>query len=446
MGRLKDLAIRLLRRGERFTGTDNVYLTKGGVLLSIASTVASMSSLILAMLFARYVGKDAYGTYQYLLSWGSIFAIFSVTGLSDALTRAVAQGHDGTIGVVLATRLRWSLLAVAVGAAVAGWYLAHGRLDLALGFLAVAAFLPANAALSTWADYALGKKAFGWQTRVSACVTLASTACVVAAIFLRPTPLGLTLTFSVAYLAANALGLLLTLRKFPPREPAADDAVAFGRKLTALDLISSVATYFDRIVIFALLGARDTAIYAFAIAPPEQLKGYLKNLYAMALPKVAARPLAEMRPTFFRKFLLLLLGVAAVSLAYILAAPWIYRWLFPGYVEAVGYSMLFATSLVGISSILPVAVFNGHKKYAENLKYQVSSSILGIALLALSVWKWGLWGAVAARVVTRYLALAYAAVLVDGVFKEASPAAAPNHRRDDAGHRDQDARGLKRPG
>ena len=100
----------MLRRGERFTRTDNVYLAKGGTLLTLASLAASLSSLLLALLFARLVTKDAYGSYQYLLAWGSILAIFSVTGISDALTRAVAQGHDGTIMAALRTRLRGALI------------------------------------------------------------------------------------------------------------------------------------------------------------------------------------------------------------------------------------------------------------------------------------------------------------------------------------------------
>jgi hypothetical protein len=79
----KTLAYRLLRRGERYTGTDNVYLAKGGFFLTLASFMASASSLVLAILFARLVDKSIYGTYQYLLSWGAILAIASVQ-MSDA--------------------------------------------------------------------------------------------------------------------------------------------------------------------------------------------------------------------------------------------------------------------------------------------------------------------------------------------------------------------------
>ncbi len=426
--RLKLLAIRLLRRGERYTGTDNVYLAKGGIFLSIASFMGSASSLALAMLFARLLGKGVYGTYQYLLSWGSILAIASVTGTSDALTRAVAQGHERTIYAVLKMRLRWAGIGTLGGLAVGAYYLSKGRTDLFWGFLIVAVFFPAISALSSWGDYANGRKAFGLQTRYGIASTLGTAAVVVAILLLHPTVIALTLGFCLSSLAWNAIALGATLRRLPPKGEASDDALRFGKNLTLLDVASSISNYLDRILIFTLLGSHETAVYAFAIAPPEQLKGYLKNLYVMALPKVAARPLNEIRPTFFRKLFLLIAAIGSVIIVYVLVAPQIYRQLFPGYAEAIPYSQIFSISLLGIASALPVAVFNGHMRYKENLHYQVSMSAISIVSLALFVWKWGLLGAICARTLARIFGLLHSTLLVRKILNvepEASKNASP---------------------
>jgi|GEM_PF-274605 len=423
----KTLAYRLLRRGERYTGTDNVYLAKGGFFLTFASFMGSASSLVLAILFARLVDKGVYGTYQYLLSWGAILAISSISGMSDALTRAVAQGHEKTIYPVLKTRLRWAALGTALGIGIGAYYLTKGRVDLSYGFLIVAAFFPINAALSSWADYAIGKKSFSLQTRYSVMSTLVAAVAVISVMLIHPTAVTLALAFGGSYLAVNAFALLATLRAMPPQGEASAEAVRFGKKLTFLDVISSIANYLDRILVFTLLGSHETAVYAFAMAPPEQLKGYLKNLYVMALPKIAERPLSEIKKNFYRKLFVLWGAVGAIILAYVLAAPIVYRWLFPAYQESVGYSMLFAVSLLAVAAVLPIAVFNGHQRYRENFNYQVTTSIVGIATLAVFVWKWGLPGAVAARVVTRFFGLAYSLYLVDRVFKEASQAPPPSH-------------------
>lgn len=424
---IKTLAYRLLRRGESFTGTDNVYLAKGGFFLTFASFMGSVSSLVLAMLFARLVDKGVYGTYQYLLSWGSILAVASISGMSDALTRAVAQGFEKTIYPVLKTRLRWSSLGTAAGIAIGAYYLVRGRADLFYGFLIVAAFLPINAVVSSWGDYAIGKKAFGLQTRYAVISTLVAATSVISVMLIHPTAIALALAFGASYLTVNVFALFATLRALPPQGDASAEALRFGKKLTFLDIVSSIASYLDRILVFTLLGSRETAIYAFALAPPEQLKGYLKNLYVMALPKIAGRPLSEIKKNFYRKLFVLWGAVGAMVLVYSLAAPTVYRWLFPSYQESVVYSIIFAVSLLTVASVLPLAVFNGHQRYRENFNYQVTTAIIGIATLVVFVWKWGLPGAVAARVVTRFFGMAYSLYLLDGVFKESSLSPPPNH-------------------
>ena len=44
-----------------------------------------------------------------------------------------------------------------------------------------------------------------------------------------------------------------------------------------------------RILAFHYLGAVELAIYSFAIAPPEQIKGVFKFLGTLALPKFSKR-------------------------------------------------------------------------------------------------------------------------------------------------------------
>lgn len=416
---VKNWVYKLLRRGERYTGTDNVYLAKGGFWFTLAQFLGSASSLLLAILFSHFIKKETYGTYQYFLSWGSILALASLTGMSGALTRAVAQGNDRTLFSVLKARLRWGLLGTAAGLAVGGYYLTRSRPDLFWGFAIIGAAFPAMTALSAWVDYAIGKKRFDLHARYNSLETLAAAAALVAAILFHANAITLVAAFALAHLLANGLGYWLTLRRIPPTGGIDAESLRYGRRLTRLDLLTNLATYLDRIIIFTLLGSQETAVYAFAIAPPEQLKGYLKNLHYLALPKVAARPIAEIRPTFFKKYFLMMGIVAGMVGIYVVAAPWLYRLLFPNYLEAIGLSQLFSLSLVTTAAVLPSAIFIGHEKYAENTRYQLTTSAVNIVLLAVFVWKWGLLGAVLARIVGRFFGLAYSTILVRKIFKEA---------------------------
>lgn len=426
---IKNWAYRLLRRGERYTGTDNVYLAKGGFWFTFAQFVASASSLILAVLFSRFVDKDAYGTYQYFLSWGSILALASLTGMSGALTRAVARGQDRSVYGALRARLRWGLLGLAAAAGIAAYYGWRGRADLSWGFLIVGAIFPANMALSSWADYAVGKKRFDVRNAYANFETIAAGAVVAAAVFLKPAPVFLAAGYGLAHFASAAFILKRLLKRLPPTGAAAD-VVPYGKRLSVLDVFATVANYFDRILIFALLGSRDTAVYAFAVAPPEQIKGYLKNLYFLALPKIAERPLAEIKKTFYKKILAMIGVVALITAVYVAAAPLLYRMLFPNYLEAAGLSRFYALSLAATAAVLPLAIFTGHEKFAENMRYQIVSSTVSVILMAVFVWKWGLTGAVAARVAGRFFGLGYAVLLVKKIFNESSQAPPPSRSPD----------------
>lgn len=415
---LRNYIYHLLRKGETVTGTDNIYLAKGGFWLTFGQGLGSAASLALAILFGRFVSKDAYGTYQYLAAVGSVVSILSLTGMSDALTQAVARGYDRTIYRVLRRRLLCSIAGLVFAAIISAWYFWHNNIQLGIGIVEVGLFFPVTAALSAWGDYLIGKKQFGLQTRLYLVGTLASPAMLIAAIFLVPKPLAFITAFCLVWVATHGIALAYTLKKIPPKGGDDPGVEKYGLKLTGIDILANFATYFDRLVIFWLLGSKETAAYAFAIAPVEQIKGYLKNLYVLALPKISARPVQEIRKTFFRKFGLMTgLVVAGIAL-YVALAPFLYHLLFPVYPEAVRLTQVYAIGLVGTALALIVAVFNGHKHTKENLWLQVSSSAIGIVLLIILVPRYGLMGAVLARVVTRLVGLLIGIVLVKKVFDE----------------------------
>jgi O-antigen/teichoic acid export membrane protein len=376
-----------------------------------------LASLGLAILLGRLVSKTAYGTYQYLLSWGAVLSLASITGLSDAVVQAVARGFDRTIFLSLRTRLKWSLLGTAVAAVIGIFELATGRTELGIGFFIIGVFLPTSATLTVWSDYLVGKKRFDLQSLITTGGALAVTALLALTALIRPQPLALVGTFCLAWAAIHVIALIYTLKKLPPKGEADPKAIAYGFKLSGLDVLSNIATYLDRLLIFNLLGAQPMAVYAFAIAPVEHLKGYLKSLYIMALPKVASRPLPEIKKTFFRKFWLMT-GVVATGIAvYIALAPFAFHLLFPKYPEAIWLSQIYALGLLGTASILPTAIFTGHKRFKENTAFQVGTSIFNIVSLVIFIPWLGLWGAVLARVVTRLAGVVYGIVLTRKVFR-----------------------------
>lgn len=423
---LRHLAYRVLRRGERYTGTDNVYLAKSGFWLSAASAIASIASFALSLLFARLVDKHDYGAYQYAISWGSILSMASLTGVSTALMSAVAQGKSGTVRPVVRTRARWSLIGGAVALAGGAYYAAKGRPDLAAAVAILGVAMPLQTALLSWADYVVAHKRFELQTAFASLDVIVAAGALVAVMFLAPSAPALAAAYAVAHLGIAAFAYRSVLKKLPPNDLADPTAVPYGKKLSLLDAFSTVAAYVDRIVVFTFLGAAETAIYVFATAPAEQIKGQLKNIYFLAFPKIAAKPIEEMRPSFFRKCLVMTGVVGAIALAYALVAPLLYPILFPAYHESIRLTQLYALSLPATVAVLPLALFNGHKLVKESATYQVASSVVGIALLFVLTWRFGLVGTVLARVIGRYVGVLISMLLAARVFSRPSPAAPPS--------------------
>lgn len=418
INRLKALAYRLLRRGEKYTGTDNVYLAKGGFWLTTMQLLGSAASLGLAILFGRFVTKADYGTYQYLLSWGSILAIASLTGLGSAVAQATARGLDRTIFLVLKARLRGWLIGFAIALAFGTFEITRGRVEIGLGLMVVGCLMPLTSVLAAWSDYVIGRRRFDLQSKLFSTATFAMVLVMSLTIILVPRPLALVSAYSLIWTLTQGISLAYVIKRYPPTGGADPEAVPYGVKLTGLDLLSNIANYIDRLLVFTFLGAQPTAAYAFAIAPVEQVKGYLKNLAILAMPKIAARPLTEIRRTFHRKFWLMLGIVALGIVTYIALAPIAYHWLFPKYPEAIRLSQIYALGLLGTAVILPSALFEGHKRIKENTAFQVGTNILNIVSLCIFIPTLGLLGAVLARVVTRLAGVVYGLVLTQKIFRE----------------------------
>jgi len=57
-----------LRNTQKYTGTDNVYLARGGVWLFLGETISIGISILSGLAFANLIDPAIYGKYRYILS------------------------------------------------------------------------------------------------------------------------------------------------------------------------------------------------------------------------------------------------------------------------------------------------------------------------------------------------------------------------------------------
>ena len=402
MSTIKSRLGSFLRWSEKYTKMDMVYLTRGSFWSIAGQVSAALIALALSIAMARYVPKDVYGQYKYVLAIVSVLSAFSLNGIGTAVLQSVARGFNGALADSFKANLRWSFVIFIGTLALGGYYLIAGNFVLGLGILIGGTVTPFLGSFNLYAPFLSGKKDFARQAWYADFVTnIIPALALVAVALIAPQPLPLIAAYFVANIAATAFAYWRTARKLHRAAEHDPHMLRYGKHLSLIGILGGIAGNIDQLLLFHFAGATDLAIYNFATGIPDQMKGPLKSLDAMTQARFANRESADIHSSIRNKMFWLFITGSIVIPSYILLAPYLYRFLFPAYVVAIPYSQIYALSLFAMI-ISPAASFLSAKKKVGHLYINtVVSSFLQIGLLTAGVVLWGLWGIIIARVLLR---------------------------------------------
>ncbi|MEK7482357.1 MAG: oligosaccharide flippase family protein [Patescibacteria group bacterium] len=384
----------LLKKTEKYTGTDNVYIAKGGLWLTFNQLSGLVILSALAVAWARLVPPEIYGQYKFVLSMAGLLLVFCLPGIDASLTQAVARGFDGTILPAIKTKFRWSVLAMLGGLAIASYYWLRGNQTLGICFLIAGLLSPILNNLQIYNDYLAGKKRFDLQAKYSLLRTLLSTAITLLVLLATQNLIYLILTYFAANAILYFLFFLSALSKLPPKEKSDPAALNFGKHLSLLGILGQVAAYIDKIIIFHYLGAVELAVYAFATMLPDHLNGFIKNASILAMPKIAASDEREIKRTLRKRTIVLCLAIGALTLLYLLFADLVFKVFFPAYLGSVLYSKIYILSLLGGAALIPSTAFIAKAKTKIMYQYNIVTNVVKIIALLLGLHFAGLMGLV----------------------------------------------------
>ncbi|MEK7173830.1 MAG: hypothetical protein AAB710_01975, partial [Patescibacteria group bacterium] len=80
--KIQNMAQRGIWSLTRFLQTDVRYLARSTAWLSMGSVIGTTVAFILSLAYARYISKDVYGSYRFILSVIGMAGIFSLPGMS----------------------------------------------------------------------------------------------------------------------------------------------------------------------------------------------------------------------------------------------------------------------------------------------------------------------------------------------------------------------------
>jgi len=390
-----------------------VYLAEGGFWLGIGQIVSSLSAFLISIAFANLLPIEVYGVYKYILSIVSLIAVTTLTGMDSAITQSISRGFEGTLTPAIKTRIKWGVLGSILSLLTALYYYTQGNPTFTVAFSIVAIFMPFYESLDMYNSLLFGKKLFSVYTHYNTIRKIVGLLIIVVTLLLTDNLSIIILAFFFSTIIPTIFFLYKTIHTYQTNSNLDREALSYGKHLSLINVLSTILGQLDKILIFHYVGAVNLAIYALATAPTDQIKGLLKNINLLALPKFANQTKAEIAKTIWGKVWILLLVSSTIVLVYIIIAPLFFGIFFPKYLTSISYSQLISISLIPviISGFL-YTTLEAQKSKKNLYEWNIYTNIFNLILLFPLVYYLGLLGAIASKTLTRLFGLLLSVIFI----------------------------------
>lgn len=406
-------AERSLKALEPYTKTDMVYLARGGFWLGIGQFFSSLSALLTSIAFANLLSPDAYGIYRYIISINALLLITTLSGMDSAVTQSVSRGYEGTLDIGVKTKIKWGVIGAIASFFIALYYFFQGNMMLAMGFSITAVFVPFVESFDMYNSMLWGKKLFDVQTKYNIIKKIIGLVSIVVAIILTKNIYIILGTYFISLTLPNIFFFFRTEKKHKKNNDIDSEAIKYGKNLSLINLLGLIVAEIDKVLVFQYVGASDLAKYTLAVAPTDQIKGLMKNINALAMPKFSQKSFSEIKSNIWKKILILGITTTSIVLIYIIVAPLFFNLFFPKYLTSVPYSQILSLSLIPvvIAGFLHT-ILESQKANKELYKYNIYSNLISIITLWPLVYVFGLWGAIISRVISRIFSVIYSIIIL----------------------------------
>ncbi len=420
MKNIKIKIYNLLRWSEKYVKTDMFYLIKGGSWLTVGDAFSFATIFLLAIAFANLLPKEGYGTYKYVLSLAGLFSIATLSGMTEAVTQAVARGYEGVFITTIKTRIRWGFLASLASLGAAGYYYLNHDNTFVLSFLLIAAFLPFMNSFMTYDSFLQGKKLFKTSSIYGTASQIAAAAFMILTLLLTKNLFIILFVYFSSWTLIRFICLQLTLKKFKQNKKHDPETISYGKHLSVISIIGNAVESLDNIIIFHFLGAVQVAVYSFALLPVNYFQGLTKKIDVLAIPKFAQRPLQEIRLLFWKRMKFLFILGSIISLIYIVAAPFIFKIFFPKYADSVFFSQIFSLSITLMlgQSILRSVINSKLTLIPKKMLHMLNiSTFIFIVSMFFLIQPLGIMGVILARIISYISAIGIELVIWNKISK-----------------------------
>jgi O-antigen/teichoic acid export membrane protein len=390
---IKKKFLNFLKWSEKYTKTDMRYVARGSFWWIFGKSIAFLITLGVMSAFARFLPKETYGAWRYLLSMTAILSIFSLPGMDTALIRSIAKGYEKMLLFCAKVKLKWGLIGTIISFAISFWYLSHQNIALGISFFIAGIFLPLLNAFQIFLPFWQGKQRFDIQSKYLILTTFFPSLILVLTLLLTNNLIFIAFSFFFSYSIFKYLFFKLTTKSIKDQKGEEKETIAFGKHLTLIQSTALFSNQIDKIIIWQILGPASLAIYSFAWFPIIRIQELIP-IIPLALPKLSKKSKEEIKRSVFEKFLKLFFVSLSFSFLFILLVPYFYKIFFPNYLESVIYARILALIFVLLPFSLFGASFLAQARKKELYIIQISTPILKILLFFALIPFFKIWGAV----------------------------------------------------
>ena len=387
---------RLFKKIEKITKTDIRYLLRSSIWLNANYGVSSLASFVLSIGLANFLSKDTFGIYQFIISFGSFVAAFTLTGMNTAITKAVASGDDGFVLRSIKSQFTWNTLVSFIPLCAALYYLYKGNL-LYTGMLVILAIaIPYITTYNSYSAFLIGKGNFRQHFLYTTALSLIYVVPMLIVIYAIPNPLALVCTYYVTNALGNYLLFKRVITQYALKEHQVteknESLLAYGKKLSISNILPSMLTTIDTILVYHFIGPAYLAIYTITFNIPERIIGVLRTITSAAVPKFSKHTPESLRGVIGGKVLRMFLVASFCSLVYILCAPFLFHLFFPSYSDYITLTRIASISAVFAitASFALTALISSHQSiivHRVNTLYpllSIISIVVGITLAGVT--------------------------------------------------------------
>lgn len=383
-------------------GLDLDYFLKGGAWLTFSTVISAVGGIILSSLFARLWPPDVFGQFSFLMSALGFLAIFTLSGMAEAVFQGSIENKDGIFKEATKKVFAASIVGAVILIIGSLYFFLRNNPNLAFAALLSSVAFPFSALGGLCISFYKGKRNFRLASFMSVGANLFSVLMTAVALiwFRNFVTVALFSAWSTAII--NIFLVIKTLRDLKTKK-SDEKLLRYGFFTSITSFIWLGLDYADRFFIPLFLGFEKSAIYSFAIFIPTQIQGFFKSFVTLGQPKISTISDQDIKKALIVKSLQLEIVVAGVVISYIFLSPHLYRFLYPNYKGSVFLSQIFSLSLLYYPNNLFGSYLTKRRMIKESVVGTIIYAFFSFSSLLIFLYLWGLIGAVVSKIFSRIL-------------------------------------------